>query len=441
MNNINRITYLILIAVFFSTTQIVVYGQSKAYSDSLTLADVIKKIIISHPAVKQAEEALNSANSKIELSKSSYYPEVNIEANYTRIDPVPAFSFPGFGHMELAPNNNYNANLSVTEKLWDFGKTVSEVEYETENKQLSLISIEQIKQQLSLAATNNFFSLVYLQEAIAIKDEQLKTLKEHLSFIEKKGETGSATQYEILSTKVKISNTESQKLDLEAMQKTQLAVLNSLISEPESELHYLKNTPDMDVVIASADSLINYAYENRDEIKISVEKTRIAKLHYDAVANQNNPVINLFASGGAKNGYEPDIYKIRANYAAGFEIRVPVFDAFRNKNNRDVASSSVKSSAFQTEKEKKTVLTDVVECNANILASKKKIEQFTVQLTQAQKALSLAEVSYKAGAITNLDLLDATTALSESKLYLLKANIDYLINMQKLKAAIGKRLY
>ena len=64
-----------------------------------------------------------------------------------------------------------------------------------------------------------------------------------------------------------------------------------------------------------------------------------------------------------------------------------------------------------------------------------------MQLQQAQKANSLAETSFKSGTITNLDLLDANTALSECKLMLLKSRIDYVASVYRLKAAIGERLY
>jgi outer membrane protein TolC len=43
--------------------------------------------------------------------------------------------------------------------------------------------------------------------------------------------------------------------------------------------------------------------------------------------------------------------------------------------------------------------------------------------------------------ITNLDLLDANTSVSESSLMLLKAKIDYVTSVYKLKAALGERIY
>ena len=71
----------------------------------------------------------------------------------------------------------------------------------------------------------------------------------------------------------------------------------------------------------------------------------------------------------------------------------------------------------------------------------KKVEHNQLQLSQAQEAFALAQTSFKAGSITNLDMLDAATSVSESKLLLLKSKIDYILNVYKLKASIGERLY
>ena len=101
----------------------------------------------------------------------------------------------------------------------------------------------------------------------------------------------------------------------------------------------------------------------------------------------------------------------------------------------------MKSTSFETEITKRKISGEVVENETNIGAAEKKISQAKMQLQQALDALSLAQVSYKSGVITNLDLLDAATAVSESRLVLLKSQIDYVLNVYRLKASLGEKLY
>src|SRR5665648_1193838 len=111
----------------------------------------------------------------------------------SRIGPIDEISLPGLGSFSLMPHDNYSAGINANQILYDFGKTEKNILLEKQGKELSTQSIEQVKQKLSQAAIGNYFSLVYLQEAVKIKEEQLNTLNEHLRYIQKKVETGSAT--------------------------------------------------------------------------------------------------------------------------------------------------------------------------------------------------------------------------------------------------------
>jgi outer membrane protein TolC len=94
-----------------------------------------------------------------------------------------------------------------------------------------------------------------------------------------------------------------------------------------------------------------------------------------------------------------------------------------------------KSEIDQTSRD---ISTEVYQNETNLLASLKKIDQGELQVKQASEALNLAAISFKTGAITNLDLLDAETALEESRVNLLRARIEYAINVVRLNISVGK---
>ena len=118
------------------------------------------------------------------------------------------------------------------ETIYDFSKTSRNVKAEESGKTISEKSVELVKQKLNLVTVISYYTLVYLQEALKINDVQLENLNDHLAFITKKKETGSATQYEILTTQVRISAAENQEVDIQIEIKTQQAILNSLLGFP-----------------------------------------------------------------------------------------------------------------------------------------------------------------------------------------------------------------
>ena len=447
MNNrlLKYITTFLLIVSCSAAVQL--YGQNvnvsanKGANDSLVLSQIIRVVLDQHPSIQEAQEAIKAADIKIALAKTAYQPTVDGNASFTRIGPAPSFDFPGFGKISLAPANNYTTSIDYHQNIYDFGKTASEVAVETENRELAKLSIDQIKQRLAIMAVNTFYTLAYLQQAIIIKEQQITTLHEHLDFVIKKKETGSATQYEVITTKVKISATENQKLDLEAAIKIQQGVLNVLMGQPENTIIHAKTELVASLIVLQPDSLLSHAFNHRDEMKISKEKTNIAELHLKALQTQLKPSLSAFASVGGKNGYVPDINKYTPNFAAGIGFKVPIIDAYRNRSNLQLAKSAITSNSLDTEVTKRSIINDIVENDANRETALKKIDQYKLQLDQAQEAQDLAENSYKAGVITNLDLIDATMTVAESRLQLLKSKIDYSVSLYRLKMALGDRLY
>ena len=414
---------------------------SHAQSDSLGLTTIIQQVINNYPSIKKAEQDIEAANARIGLAKSAYYPLINISVDYMRLGPVTSLTIPSLGTFTMNPANNYNATLNYNQTIYDFGKTSGKVDLENQNKLLSQLSLEQLKQQLSLSLLNHYYSVLYLQEAIKIKDEELKTLGEHLTFVEKQEATGTSTQYAILSTKVRISATENQKVDLQTSLQVLQTQLNSFIGNPQEQPLMVKEELLSPVLLAASDKLVSNAYQQREELKIARQRSEIASAHYHIAGIANNPEFNLFASGGLKNGYIPELDVIKANYVAGVSFKLPIFDGKKVKYNKLQAQSEMKSVEQDTELARRNIANEVIENRANVDASLKKIVQQELQLKQAQQAYELAQTSFQAGTVTNLDLLDSETTLSESHLALIKSKIDYTVSLLKLKIAIGEHIY
>lgn len=410
-------------------------------SDSLDLKNVILKVITSYPTVKVAEEAVLNADSRISMAKTSFNPDVDMTASFANLGPVTKLTIPSFGTVQFYPGSNYSASVNVKQLIYDFGRTRQNVEMETEGKAIGEQSLEQVKQKLSMYTINSFYSLVFLQAAIKIKDEQLSALNEHLQYIQKVMATGSATEYQVLTTKVKISSVESQKVDLIAALTAQQAALNSLMGNDQYVKPVVKNEVSVEAPVVPTDSVVAYAFHNRDEVLINEKRATLAGLRYGMIKLQNKPLLSLQATGGAKNGYMPYLYRITPNYVVGLGFRVPIFDGMKTKYNLAQAQSAITSLTYESDFTKRSISNEVFESQAMMTAASKKVNQSELQLEQAKKAYSLAQTSFKSGTITNLDLLDAATSVSESSLMLLKSKIDYATSVYKLKAALGQRVY
>ncbi len=407
-------------------------------ADSLPLPVILKQVLETYPSVAKAQEAIRAAEAGIGLAKSAYYPNATGMAGYTRIGPVPEMTIPDLGTFSLAPNNNYNAQVNVYGTLYDFEKTRRNVDLERSNLDLSKNNVELVRQRLTLLTSVSYYTLIYLQEAIRIKETQIATLQQHLDFVTRKEETGSSTQYEVLSTQVRLSNAENQKVDLESSRLTQQAVLNGLMGRPSKTPLAVQGSFALTQPGIPSDSLIPYALEHRYEMVMARLKAEHAQLHLRSVKVMNNPTLSAFVTGGVKNGYIPDLNQATLNYTAGVGLNVPIFDATRRRNTIRLVNSEIGMAQSEIEQTSRDISTEVTQNETSLEASLKKIDQSRLQVKQAEEALNLAAVSFKSGAITNLDLLDAETALEESRVNLLRARTEYAIGVVRLSISVGK---
>ena len=420
------------------------FAQNVNFSaDSLSLSDVIEQVLNNYPEIIKAQKNIKIAEAGVNLAKTAYFPEIDVRGNYTHIGPVSSFdlSVLGLGIIQMYPTDNVAISLNLNQLIYDFGRTAKNIEMQRGSKTFNELALENIKQEISLAVASNYFSIAFLQQAIKIKDEEISVLKEHLNFVNKKAETGSATQYEVLSTKVRISAIENQRTDLESALAIQISRLNSFLGNPQNQDLPLKYELFEPQQIESFELLSSMAFANRVDLKMAEEKRKTSESKLALVKTQNYPSLDFFASGGWKNGYIPELNTLRTNYIVGVGLKAPVFDSGRTKYSKIAANNEIEMNNQAIELTKRNIINGIVENKSNIEASLKKLQQSEMQLQQARQAYQLAETSFRAGTITNLDLLDSYTALSDTKLTLYKAKIDYTVNYLKLRVGLGERIY
>ena len=436
MKTFKLIIGLLITAAFANTLA----AQTNLTTDSISLNNILNRVITNFPAIKKNQQELNAADARIGLAKTAYLPDVSFNANDTYLGPVSTISL-GPSSFNLFPANNYSAALDYSQIIYDFGKTTKNINLENQAKNMVNTSTELIKQRLSLSVINIYYAILFLQEAINIKDKELNTLKEHLIYIEKKMATGSAIQYEVLTTKVRMSTIENQKTDLLNSLKVQTCQMNSLLGQPEKTNILIKKELQAIQTLSPTEQLLASADKTRNEMKMAQQKTELSELKYNVVNTQNMPALKFYASGGIKNGLFPDMYKGTWNFAVGAGIHVPIFDANHKKYSLLQVKADIQSNKEDVELTHRTIVNEVVESQANIESALQKITQSELQQKQAQQAYTLAETSFRSGVITNIELLDASTSLSEAGLSVLKAKIDYSLSLLKLKIALGEKIY
>jgi outer membrane protein TolC len=409
-------------------------------NDPLTLKEAIDLTINNYPLIKQQQEKIKAVDYKIEQQKSAYYPDVEGQATYSRIGPLPSFSFGGEA-LVLAPANNYNVNVVVNQQIYDFGKRDASVELVKSFKQSASDNVDLIKSDLSYQTLQVFYSILFLKKSVEVKDTQISALTEHLQVTNKKIESGSSTDYDALSTQVRISQAQSEKIEVLNQLKQQEIILNKLLGTAQDTTLNITGDFSPPESTQNLDSLLNVAFGKRYELKLAEDELNTSHLQENLAGLGNMPSLNATLSYGIKNGYEPNLDALRGNWLAAVSVRVPIFNGFltRNKENEAKANSTV--SEFNITSLKRNITSDVQQALSNLNSGLEKLHSTLTQVNFAEETVQRAEARYNSGVGTNLDVLDAETSLAQARLFYLQDLYRSILSSFQLKRAVGDVIY
>jgi outer membrane protein TolC len=404
--------------------------------DSLSLNEAIKLAIQNYPLIKQQQEKIKAAEYRIDEQKSFYYPDIRGEADYARIGPLPSFVFGG-EELILAPADNYNIQVGLNQQIFDFGKRDASIELMKSYKQSASDNVDLIKSNLTYQTLQTFYSILFLQQSISVKDTQIAALNAHLDVTNKKVQTGTATDYDALSTQVRISQAQSEKIELINQLKQQQIILNELLGIPQDTTLTIKGDFIAPSNIMDIDSLTSVAFQKRPELKLAEDELNSSRLQEHIADLSNMPNLGAHLSYGFKNGYEPNIFVLRGNWVAAVSVDVPIFNGFLTSDKVSEAEANSSAAVQNIITIKRTIFSDVQQAMSNLNSNLDKLKSTLTQVNFAQETVQRSIARYDSGVGTNLDLLDAETSLAQAKLFYLQDLFRSILSSYQLKKAVG----
>ncbi|HED06105.1 MAG TPA: TolC family protein [Ignavibacteria bacterium] len=413
----------------------------KAYSQNsltgnLTLQKAIRLTLKNQPLIKQAEDEVEAAEAKIKFQKSFYYPDIEANLSYSRIGPVPTIEF-GKLSLNLFPANNYDAYVGAMYNIFDFGKKKALLNLTKTFKLTASEKINFIKYNLSYETVKLFYTILFVEKSLDVKNQQINTLNSHLEITQKKVESGTATDFDVLTTKVRVASAENGKADIENSINKEKIALKSLMGLSSNTPLKIQGNLSLIKQSINLDSLMALAFNQREEIKMALDANNSLKMQKQVASLSDMPTLNALVNYGLKNGYMPNLNALRGNWIVGISANIPIFNGNRKEAQVQEVQANLNANNEQIATLKRKIKIEVEQAISELKTSRSQLSTAKLQVEQAKQALRRARSSYKNGVITNLDLLDAETSLAEAQFSHLRVIYQNVINTYSLREAVG----
>lgn len=441
MKNMVLTLIILLTCSFYINAQSASADLNNVDLNNIDLNKAVQMTLQNHPSVKQAQKQIDIVNARISQQKTSYSPEVEADLSYTRIGPVPSFDLPGGISLSIAPENNYDARLTYRYNLYDFGRRDAQAELVSSYRLSAEDNVEVLKSNLAFQAIQSFYSILFLRQSLQVKIDQIDNLNRHLDITKARIQSGTATDFDLSSTQVRVAQAENQRIDIENEIRKQEVNLRNLMGLPSGTPLNLTGSLDYLPVKVNTDSLLTLAGQQRNELKLAKDAEISADKQLSAARLSDMPSLGVNLAYGIKNGFEPNIYALRGNWAAGVLFRYPIYNGQKSRTLEEEAQAVLESAQAHTNDVELSIKTEINRAASDVLAAQNQVLTVRVQVDHARRALQRAELQYRDGIISNMDLLDAQTALAEARLSQLQIIYKNVITDFMLKRAIGDKVW
>ena len=425
-------------------------------ADSIDLEQVVAQVLETYPSIDAARREVAAASARIGQAKSAYWPRVSAIASYRRQDPVPEVSVPGGPagpgggggrSIGIQPNNLYDGHLQVRQTLYDFGRTASRIEQAKAGRTAAERRVTVERTELAFQAVQAFYTTLLAEARIGVQRDQIDQLKETLRVVQQQKAAGTATAFEVQSTRTRLSAARSQFTRFRSQLKRQEAELRRLLgSAPDATLSQRLSgtvTPTLtpaDTAQIDADSLADQALLQHPSVRVAQAQVEAARRTVQVTDQSDAPSLALTAQGGVKNGYPGDLNEPRLNESVGVSLTVPLFEGFATERQVEEAQAEVQAAEARLTDVRRQVSTRVEQAGSDLRALLDRLASTQLRVEQARTAAELARTRYEAGTITNLELLEAETALQQARLERTEVRYQVVLGRYALQRAAGTLL-
>jgi multidrug efflux system outer membrane protein len=404
-----------------------------AYRDT-RLNGLVTEGLNENLSIQQALERINAAAGNVTVAGAGALPSLTVGADHTLSGSM------GERRSSIGATNTTGGSANVGWLLDLFGQ----YRRSKESAQASLDAAYSTADVAKLAylqdLVNSYINARYYQERIALSRANLKSRQETYELTKFQLDAGAASRLDVVQAEGLVQSTQAEIPGLETNFRVAAHHIATLLGKPAgsmvAELQRGGSQPVFRAGIISgvpADLI-----RNRPDIRVAERNLAAATANIGVAMSRLYPTISLSGSispsfvnpAGGPGGS-------LTSWSFGPTLTLPIFDGGSLRANVDIAKSDAKTQYLAW---KQTVL-EAVEEVENALSAVRRDAQtvaaLRAQVKTTQETLDLSTASYKDGASSLLDVLDAQRQVSLAQASLAAAVQQMATDYVALNVAIG----
>ena len=388
-----------------------------------------------HPSILAAAGTIRAGDSRVGQARSGYYPQISGSAGYNRADPISP-SGPN-GTVGGSVYDSYSSTLSLSQNLYDFGRTSTQVKVQELNRDSFRSDLENVRTLVIFGVKQAYYGLLQAKRNRDVSQEVVGQFQHHLEQARAFFEIGTKPKFDVTKAEVDLSNARLNLLRAENALRLAQVALNNAIGLPEARDYEVAEQLSFQRVEVNLEDTLIKAYDRRPDLQSLLVRKRSQEQSIELARKGYYPYLSGNASygWGGSGGYFP----LDQGWSFGAQLNIPVFTGYLTKYQIDEARANLEVLAANESLLRQTIYQDVRQAWLNMREAADRIVVAELSVRQAEENLELANGRYASGVGSPIEVTDALVAASNAKTAHISALYDYKVAQASLEKAAGER--
>lgn len=380
------------------------------------------------------------------IAISDFLPTFNYQYQIINNIERPVFVIPGFGEVRFGTEYNFIHIFQLQYPLFLGGSRLANWKIQNNLKKSLTENLKNKEAEVVLQALESYFQVILAENLIEVNNRAKNAAEANFIQVEKFYELGGSSQLDYLRAKARYTSSipplttaiNSKKLTIENLKyilninpQDSLIILDTLQQKKFLGEFEKLNLEDMQKI----------ALHERTDLKGLEYQRKVVKSQKLISASQFLPTIVLLANVQHQAQINtPSVSRkdfIRAK-SAGITMQISLFQGGRRVLEYQQAKVNDKKAALQLEHFQKSIILEVESHYNKYREAESNLESLLQSTQAATEALRLANLTYREGISTQVDVLGAQLALTNSEVEYQQGIFQYNISQLELLKSIGK---
>lgn len=372
----------------------------KAFGDPV-LDGLVERAGEANASIRVAASRLARARAIARFTDADRSPQVSAGASAQRFQGIINGSLPG------PARNVFAATADLSYEVDLFGR----LQHASDAAALDARASEALLQSARLLVQANvaqaYLELRALDEERAIVATTLRAYRETLALTERRWRAGDVAELDVTRAATEVAATESEALALDRRRAELEHALAVLVGEAPSDFS-LKETPWETRLPAIPAGVPATVLTRRPDVAAAQAGIMAAQARVGVAKAAWFPNIALTASGGYASEDLSDLFKWSSRaWGIGVLASLPVFDGGRRKAGVEAAGADLDGALAEYREQVLVAFKDVEDQLAALRLLAEQAEVQARAVDSASRTTELSDKRYRAGYVSQLELLDA----------------------------------